>query len=218
MDKSEITGIEVDNPARGRYKVFLDGAYAFTLHERALAELGLKVGQAVNARSLDQIAKSEEESRAFETALRFLKSRNRTAGEIDEKLGKQGYEEQTVAKVVERLQELGLVDDAQYVEWWICHSLNHRSVGRIKLAQELMLKGLDRAVIEEKLPTLFPEDREMELAIRLAKAKSGGELRAVDSKSKSRLAAMLCRRGFSYDLVEAALSSEAFTSGEEASE
>lgn len=205
MSKSRITGIQRQPRSRERYSVSINGEYALTVSEHTLADLGIRDGQSIDPGMFNEIRAAEEARRAFEAALRILRSRDHTAGEVRVKLGGKGYESQTVEKVVHRLQELGLINDRRFVREWVSESLDHRPAGREKLVHDLQQKGVDRATIDEVLSTLMDETAEITMAQKLARklmTKSDG---CTTHTTLARIADSLRRRGFAEDTIETVL-------------
>ncbi len=204
MNPSVITQINSQNRNRRRYSVFVDDEYAFSVHEGALAKLGLRVGQTVDSAAMQEAVSADDEARAMDSALRYLAVRNRSAGEIRRKLGEKGYEEQTTEKVIHRLQELELVNDSQFATTWISHSLSRRPVGRRRLTSELLQKGVDRTVVAEALPPFLEGASEVRLAVTLIRSKVKSREVLSDLKERRKVAALLQRRGFDYGTIEEA--------------
>src|ERR1700686_5571707 len=83
----------------------------------------------------------EEQARAL--CLRLLTARARTRAELAGQLKKRGYPDEVSAKVLDRLAEVGLVDDADFAERWVQLRRANAGKGKRALAAELPTKGLD---------------------------------------------------------------------------
>ncbi|CQD22532.1 recombination regulator RecX [Mycolicibacterium conceptionense] len=74
----------------------------------------------------------KREEQAKNVCLRLLTVRARTRAELTEQLTKRGYEEELSAKVLDRLTEVGLIDDEDFAEQWV--RSRHANAGKGKRA------------------------------------------------------------------------------------
>src|ERR1041384_2065669 len=80
--------------------------------------------------------------RARDICLRPLTARPRTRAELRQALLRKEIEEDVADQVLNRLDEVGLVDDAAFAELWVRSRHTHQGVGRRALAMELRPKGV----------------------------------------------------------------------------
>jgi regulatory protein len=150
----------------------------------------------------------EEQARAL--CLRLLTARARTRAELAGQLRKRGYPGDVSTRVLDRLAQVGLVDDADFAEQWVQSRRRYAGKGKRALAAELRNKGVDDDVIDAALADIGAERDRAEQLVRdkLRREKLDGD----DAKVARRLVAMLARRGYSqpmaYDVVSAELASE----------
>jgi regulatory protein len=157
-------------------------------------------------------ASREEQARAF--CLRLLTARARTRAQLAGQLTKRGYPEDVSARVLDRLAEVGLVDDEDFAEQWVRSRHVNAGRGKRALASELRTKGVDDEVIAAVLADIDP-DAERVRAEQLVADKLRRE-RLTDGtddvKVARRLVSMLARRGYNqsmaFDVVKVALASE----------
>lgn len=86
-----------------------------------------------------------DEERCKEAALRLLDAAARSTGALRAKLAERGYADDVVAKVVDRLTELRLLDDEDYARSVVC-SCAKRMMGMRGAVMEMTRKGVDRAL------------------------------------------------------------------------
>ena len=84
-------------------------------------------------------------------ALRFLEARSRSVAEVRRRLTQAGYQSALVEGAIARLIDLGMLDDAAFARSWIESRDRARPRGERALRQELRLKGLDGALVDEAL-------------------------------------------------------------------
>jgi regulatory protein len=143
---------------------------------------------------------SEYES-AMSRAGRLLILRARTESEVRSRLLDSGFGPDTATRVIDRLRELHLVDDAEFAREWIEERTRRKSAGPRILVTELRAKGVADEVIDEAVAEAFPDEgaRAQEVAASLLPKWSGLTL----ERQVSRLGAALARKGFSEEAVEA---------------
>ena len=151
----------------------------------------------------------EEQARAL--CLRLLTARARTRDELETQLTKRGYSDGVRARVLDRLVDVGLVDDSEFAEQWVRSRRMHAGKGKRVLAAELCAKGVDSAVIASVLDDIDPA-AERECAERLVRARLRRGTLDDDTRTVGRLMAMLLRRGYgqamAYEVVSAELIAE----------
>ncbi|KAB2584159.1 recombination regulator RecX [Rhodococcus erythropolis] len=153
-----------------------------------------------------QRAEGGTEAQAKDACLRLLTDRARSRSELETKLSGRGFEPEIITNVLDRLQEIGLIDDADFANQWVHSRHTYSGKGKRALAVELRLKGIDQDVASEALSQIDPED-ERERAAELVRRKLKNK--PVDDRDKvtRRLVSMLARKGYSagmsYEVVKA---------------
>jgi regulatory protein len=87
----------------------------------------------------------------LEAAARFLEARARSVGEVRRRLSSAGYRVELIEGAIERMTELGMLDDATFARAWIESRDRARPRGERALSEELRVRGVDRTVIVEAL-------------------------------------------------------------------
>lgn len=152
---------------------------------------------------------------AMEIAVRFLAPRPRTRWEVERRLRRAGAAAEVVETTLDRLVELGYVDDAAFARWWADQRDRHAPRGRRLIEAELRRGGVPREVIERfreehASPERAPEDAglpgsEEERARDALAGHLRGRPLPTDMKARARIGMFLVRRGFDPDTVRAAL-------------
>lgn len=146
----------------------------------------------------------------LEAAARFLEARARSIGEVRRRLTSAGYQADLVEGAITRLGELGMLDDEAFAKAWVESRDRARPRGERALADELRLRGVDRAVIvaaldERREASAAAESDDAEIApsadeaaaIRLLERNSRLLARVVDPRARRQRAyALLARNGF----------------------
>jgi regulatory protein len=87
----------------------------------------------------------------LEAAARFLEARSRSVMEVRRRLTGAGYRTELVEGAIERMLELGMLDDEAFARAWVESRDRARPRGERAIREELRVKGIDRAVIDQVL-------------------------------------------------------------------
>jgi regulatory protein len=191
-----VTAIEKQRRGKG-VNLFLDGHFALGLSADVAAQAGLRVGDEMDDEALRSLREAEARAGAMAAALRLLSYRPRSESELRQRLARRGTPPAQVDPTLQRLRELGLVDDAAFARAWV--ESRHRTSprGRRLLRRELQAKGVDSDASRPLLEQIDEEDAALRAAGRRALS-----LRALpDPQFRRRLSDFLRRRGFDYDTV-----------------
>lgn len=141
---------------------------------------------------------------AREIALRLLTVRPRTRAELAQALTKKNVPEAIAQRVLDRLSEVGLIDDAAFAELWTRSRRTNRHLSVRAVRRELATKGVDRDVADAALAFVGPEG-EYDTALRLAEGKARSMTGLTPDVRYRRLAGILARRGFSSSVTHQVL-------------
>lgn len=124
-----------------------------------------------------------------------------------------GLPDDVSATVLDRLSQVGLVDDVDFAEQWVRSRRVNAGKGKRALAAELRNKGVDNEVITAALADI-DAGAERQRAEQLVRDKLRRERFGDDDDTKltRRLVGMLARRGYpqtmAFDVVSVELASE----------
>ena len=138
-------------------------------------------------------AQSEGE-RAREICLRQLAVRPRTRAELAKVLARKEISDEVIAEVLDRYDEVGIIDDAAFARAWVSSRHHGRGLARRALANELRQRGVDAEVATEALESL-DDDEEAATARALVDRKLRTATGTPDAVFR-RLVAMLARKGY----------------------
>ncbi|NLE81962.1 MAG: recombination regulator RecX [Rhodococcus sp.] len=145
------------------------------------------------------------EAQAKDVCLRLLTDRARSRAELAERLAKKGFEDDTAQRVLDRLTEVGLVDDADFAQQWVHSRHTYSGRGKRALALELRRKGVDQEDAAQALDQISADD-EREKASELVARKMRTVSLDDRDRAMRRLVGMLARRGFpaglAFDVVK----------------
>jgi regulatory protein len=195
----KITDIKAQVKRAGRYSIFVDGKYSFSLSENELLNLGLKIGQEFDRQGLEKLKKTAIEDKVYMRSLDLILRRKRSEWELRDYLRRKDYEEETAQKVIDRLREKGYVNDEEFAKAWVDNRRLLKNMSKKRLWQELKQKRIDDEIIQAVLEV----DMADELAI--IKEVITSKRQQTRYRDKEKLTAYLIRQGFRFDDIRAAM-------------
>jgi len=140
---------------------------------------------------------------AREIALRLLSVRGRTRHELAQALAKRRVPAEAAQEVLDRLCEVGLIDDQRFAEA-VFDAQHRRQRSSKALRQELRSKGVEADVIDEASAGV-PDGLDLEVARALVAKRAPSLGRVPHQVRYRRLAGQLARRGFSPGVIATVL-------------
>ena len=124
-----------------------------------------------------------------------LTGRARSRSDLAAKLAQRDVPDEIAVRLLDRFEEVGLVDDAAFARGWVEQRQSGRGLARRALAQELRRKGIDDEVAREAIDEIDP-DEEVEAARTLVRRRLR-TVRDLDQQvAVRRLTGMLARKGY----------------------
>lgn len=158
---------------------------------------------------LDPEANPESVARAI--VLRQLTGSAKTRHQLTVKLAERGVPAEAAQTVLDRFEEVKLIDDGEFAMLWVRSRSQSRSLARSALRRELQEKGVATELVETALEQLDDDsEREAAAALVQRKLRSAKDLtdRAERDKEVRRLVSMLARKGYAPGLAFAVASAE----------
>jgi regulatory protein len=149
-------------------------------------------------------ARDRKAARANNVAIHQLARRGMSRWELEQVLAKREVDERTAAAELDRLESIGLVDDAALAVSLVYAMHTRKGAGRSAIELELRRRHLDETVIGDAMAELDGDD-ELERATELAVARAR-QLRSLDYEvAARRLSGYLARKGYDGDVVRGAV-------------
>lgn len=192
-----ITDISAKGSGRRREReVAIDDGRTLTITEETYVRFGLADGQALDPDRLREMEVADGVARAMMEAHRLIDHRMRTRRELAVRLRSRGRPEEVIAEVLDRLENVGLIDDGRFARQWIDERLRSRPVGLSLLRRELRQKGIDAEIIETALEEREDGEEETDRAFEALRRQSHRYARLDRDAAHRRMVAFLGRRGF----------------------
>jgi len=158
------------------------------------------------------------ESVARTILLDQLTGRARSRKELADKLGARRVPPEIATRLLDRFEEVGLVDDAAFARTWVSQRQatagGGKGLARRALTQELRRKGISDETARAALDELDPA-AEADAARELVRRKLRSLARVDDATATRRLVGMLARRGYPAGLAFSVVRDELATAGRE---
>lgn len=188
-------------PRKGEYIVELSDGYRFRVTTEQVSRFGLDEGKQLGTDEIPGLESAYGAAAARKAALRLLKVRPRTGGELRRELVKRKHRAEAIGIVLADFESNGLLDDRLFSRLWIKERMEKKGFGRRRIASELISKGVEREIVEEEIERGFDRESEMEVAGRAARARLR-RLKSVPPETrKRRIYSYLLRNGFGSDVA-----------------
>ena len=138
---------------------------------------------------------ADHEAVARKILLDQLTGQPRSRAELATKLARKQVPAEVAERLLDRFEEVGLVDDEAFARDWVQSRQAGRGLARRALTVELRRKGVDQQVITEAVEQVDPED-EAEAARALVRRKLPSLQRFDNVTVVRRLTGMLARKGY----------------------
>lgn len=182
-----------------RVNIYLDGKFAFGLDADNFLKAGLKVGQKLTEKQVDDLVFKNEFQKLLDKTLRLISRRPRSEKEIRDYLKRKKSLPRLIEAVVKKLKQLKQIDDSAFAFWWIEQRSTFRPRGKFGLTMELRQKGVDKEIIEK---VVNEEVNELPLAKKIAKKKFKVYKNLPREEFYQKMSAYLARRGFSWETIK----------------
>lgn len=157
---------------------------------------------------------ADPESVARKILLDQLSIKARSRHELEERLSRRNVPEEVAGRLLDRFEEVGLVDDEAFARAWVEGRQRSRGLARTAIAVELRRKGIADETAKTVLAEVDPGEEEA--AARQLVQKKLRSMRALDPQvATRRLVGMLARKGYSPGMAFAVVRQELALSEED---
>lgn len=186
----QITKVAPAAKTPGRYNIFVDGQYSFSLDELQLVQAGLHSGLDIDEEQLAKFRNESEFGKNYIRAIDLISRRLRSEKEIRDYARRKSWTADNTERVIERLEVRGYLNDKVFAESFVRARQNAGKYSRRRIELDLRRKGIADSIVKE---VLHDEVSDTD-ALRKLIAK---RVKRYDDPTK--LKAYLLRAGFNYD-------------------
>ncbi|XJZ27921.1 recombination regulator RecX [Bacillota bacterium Lsc_1132] len=203
-----ITKITTQQKNIGRYNVFLDEKFAFSVDEDVLIKFQLKKGMELDELSLMEIQYSDDIRKAYNSAIAYLARRIRSEKEIWDYLLKKEMEELVINEVVHKLKTQNYLNDEEYAAAYVRTQINTTDKGPNVIRMELIDKGIQKDIIQDCLRE-FTGEQQLEKAVGITRKFFQKNTKDSFHVLKQKLESLLLRKGYSFEVIQRAIAESA---------
>ena len=199
----KITDIKPQLKLQGRYSVYVDDKYAFSLSENALLEqTRIRIGQEVTKDELAGFKEVSALDKAYNLTLAYVARRMRSEGELRDYFRRKKIDEDSSDSILVRLRGFGYVNDAKFAQSWVENRRLLKPVSKRRLILELRQKSVADDIVRQVLEADETSDRD---TLRQLVDRKRKQTRYQDA---TKLMQYLARQGFGYDDIKRVLAGE----------
>ena len=185
-----ITKVAPAAKTPGRYNIFIDGQYSFSLDELQLVQAGIHSGLEIDDEQLAKLRNESEFGKNYIRAIDLISRRLRSEKEIRDYARRKDWTPDNTNRVIDRLKDKGYLNDKVFAEAFVRSRQNAGKYSRRRIELDLRRKGIADTIIKE----ILHDEVDDTDALRKLIAK-----RAKRYDDVNKLKAYLLRAGFNYD-------------------
>lgn len=190
---------QVKNPER--VSIFVDGKYSFSFSLGEVITYKIKQGVEISAADVKKYKKLSADGKLRDRSLEWLLNRPHSEREFRDYLFRKKAEPDQIENLVNEFTDKGYLDNQKFAVWFI-ELKARRGKSNRAIKAELFKKGIDREIVEEKLPEPVVGEQER-LRQLIAKKQNLSRYKADPQK----LMQYLVSKGFSWHAVKEELAS-----------
>lgn len=193
-----MTVTKIEPLSKTRYKVYLDGQFAFTLYKGELSRYHIAEESVIEDDIYDSLQQIITK-RAKLRAMHLLSDMGRTESQLRTKLKQGGYTEDAVEAAIRYVKSFGYINDVEYARSFIDSRKERKS--KKELYAALVQKGVSSEIVEQVFEEADYGEEDSRQAIEALMQKRNYNPETADAKEKQKMMGYLMRKGFSYQDV-----------------
>ncbi len=207
-----VTSVRAVGSDGVRVRISLDRSPAGQLDRERASALGIQRGAVLTSEIVAPLIAALDETAALKRALRLINTRDRSTGELRDRLRRAAHQPAAIDAVVTQFVASGLLDDERLADRLATGLAARGSAGRRLVEAKLAQRGIARDIAGHAAAQAT-EDRDPLADAKALVGKRAGSMlgRLEPHVVRRRLAAYLARRGFEAEIarqaVDAALQS-----------
>lgn len=193
----KITAITPQKRNKDFYNIFIDGEFYCSLDDESIYDMKLKEGMEADTELLTETSERSTYKKALNYSLYVIAKYYKTKKELAKKLREKEYNSETIERVINKLEELGYINDEIYVESYIRSKQgSNQTINKKTIYNKLLQKGIDRELVQNSLENA--EIDEYDIAFKAAEKKLKS-LKGTPREKKAKLYSYLYGKGFEYE-------------------
>ena len=188
-----IERVQASAHKKGRVLVFLEDGACLKITEQEALDFGLRTGDDLDGRRLEQLKKAASVSDVKATAADLIGKRAMSRRDLERKLQEKGASQAEARYAAEWLEAIGAINDADYAAILVRHCAG-LGYGPARIREKLREKGVPRELWDEALEGAADPSAAIEEFLR---KKWRGTL-PDDPRELKKASDALARRGYSW--------------------
>jgi regulatory protein len=199
----QITKIEVQKKQKNYFNLYTEGAvYLFSVTEETLLHFGIAKNKEFSDVELESIQTYDQMMRCVYQAYRYLTRRPHLNAELKRKLSTKKFSKSVIDETLAYLNQKDYMDDQAFIKMYMQEQINLNKSGPLIIKKKLMEKGAHSSVIDPILSEGYPEELQIENAMKLFSNKIKSIREEEEQKRKEKMYRFLQQKGFSWPIIE----------------
>ena len=184
---------KIEPVTKTKYKVFIDGQFAFVLYKGELSRYHITQDTEVDERLVSQILSETVLKRAKLRAIHLLADMDRTESQLRTKLRQGLYQDDIIEQAIAYVKSFGYVEDEDYARRLVLSRQSRKS--RKEIYASLCQKGVAKETIDKVMEECYEMEEERGAIQKLLEKKRFCAERATEAE-KAKICGYLLRKGF----------------------
>ena len=195
-----IERVQASAHKKGRVLVFLEDGACLKITEQEALDFGLRTGDDLDGRRLEQLKKAASVSDVKATAADLIGRRAMSRRDLERKLQEKGASQAEARYAAEWLEAIGAINDADYAAILVRHCAG-LGYGPARIREKLREKGVPRELWDEALERAEDPSKAIDAFL----AKKLGDTPPEDRRAWKRASDALARRGYAWSDISEGL-------------
>lgn len=195
----KVTAIKQQVKRTGRYSIFIDDKYSFSLSADALLDSHIVIGLELSQNQIGDYKRLSDDDKMYANVLNYLAIRPRSEWEIATYLKRKQASPTLAESILSKLSVKQLIDDRKFAEAFVRDHRLLKPTSRRKLTLELRQKHVKDSVIQAVVGN---ESDDEQTALKEIIIRKRRQTRYQDDL---KLMQYLARQGFNYSDIKSAL-------------
>lgn len=148
---------KINKLKNGKYKITLDNDNKIITYDDVILKNNLLFGKEIDLEKLDSISKDTEYYFVYNKLIKYIYTKMRSEFEIINYISKYDLEEKLENEIINKLKEIGLINDNRFMKAFISDKINLSSMGPYKIKSLLKEHKIDEDLINEEISLIDSE-------------------------------------------------------------
>lgn len=142
--------------SNGKYKIYLDNDAIINTYDDVILKNNLLYHKEIKEELIEELIKDNNYYDLYHKCISFISKRLRSEKEVREYLKKYTSNNKDIDKIINKLKEIGLIDDLLFMKAYIIDRITFSNVGPLKIIDELLEHDIDKALIDIEIENIDP--------------------------------------------------------------